>query len=68
MTDAYHVDGMSCQGCAASVSNAIRAKAPAAAVTVDLDTGVVAVDGADEAVVRTAVADAGFEFRGPVTA
>jgi len=56
---------MTCQGCARSVANAIKAAAPAVEVTVDLEANKVTVEGAaDEAVVAQAVADAGFEFAG----
>ncbi|WP_042700825.1 heavy-metal-associated domain-containing protein [Azospirillum sp. B506] len=66
MADAYKVDGMTCSGCARSVSNAITRAAPDAAVTVDLATGTVLVDGDVPAeVVRQAVEAAGFDFGGP---
>ncbi|MFD1624320.1 heavy-metal-associated domain-containing protein [Azospirillum griseum] len=65
MADAYKVDGMTCGGCARSVSNAIVKAAPNAAVTVDLASGRVMVDGGiAEDVVRQAVEDAGFDFVG----
>ncbi|ANC91253.1 copper chaperone [Azospirillum humicireducens] len=65
MADAYKVDGMTCGGCARSVSNAIIKAAPDAAVTVDLATGTVLVDGGIAAeVVRQAVEAAGFDFGG----
>ncbi|GLR78129.1 hypothetical protein GCM10007856_07990 [Azospirillum oryzae] len=65
MADAYKVDGMTCGGCARSVSNAITKAAPDAAVTVDLATGTVLVDGGVPAdVVRQAVEAAGFDFAG----
>lgn len=65
MADAYKVDGMTCGGCARSVSNAIVKAAPNAAVTVDLASGRVMVDGGiAEEVVRQAVEEAGFDFVG----
>ncbi|KAA0575322.1 heavy metal-associated domain-containing protein [Azospirillum sp. Sh1] len=65
MADAYKVDGMTCGGCARSVSNAITKAAPDAAVTVDLATGTVLVDGDVPAdVVRQAVEATGFDFAG----
>ena len=65
MADAYKVDGMTCGGCARSVSNAITKAAPDVAVTVDLATGTVLVDGGVPAdVVRQAVEAAGFDFAG----
>ncbi len=66
MADAYKVDGMTCGGCARSVSNAITKAAPNAAVTVDLATGTVLVEGGIPAdTVREAVEAAGFDFGGP---
>ncbi|ALG71463.1 heavy metal transporter [Azospirillum thiophilum] len=66
MADAYKVDGMTCGGCARSVSNAITKAAPDAAVTVDLATGTVLVEGGIPAdTVREAVEAAGFDFGGP---
>lgn len=62
---AYRVNGMTCQGCANAVSNAIKAAAPAAAVKVDLAAKTVTVEGNVAAeTVRAAVKDAGFEFAG----
>jgi copper chaperone len=65
MATTYRVNGMTCQGCARSVTNAIKAVSPVAQVTVDLDARTVAVDGpiAEDAV-KQAVGDAGFEFAG----
>ena len=61
----YTVTGMSCQGCANSVTNAIKAVAPDANVSVDLDGRKVTVDGFDDdTAVAQAVADAGFEYGG----
>lgn len=61
----YRVNGMTCQGCARSVTNAIKAVAPTAQVAVDLEAKTVAVDGlVGEEAVKQAVADAGFEFAG----
>ena len=63
----YRVDGMSCGGCAKSVTNAIKAVAPDAEVSVDLDAKTVTVNGLDDAAkVAAAVDDAGFEFGGAV--
>lgn len=61
----YRVDGMSCEGCARSVTAAIRKLAPDAAVEVDVSGGVVRVGGqADEDLVHRAVERAGFTWRG----
>jgi copper chaperone len=60
----YKVEGMTCGGCARSVESAIKAKAPAAEIVVDLDGAKVTVEGVAEDVVRQAVDDAGFTFAG----
>ena len=65
MGKTYNVNGMTCGGCANSVTNAIKTAADGVEVSVDLDAKTVTVEGAaDEAVVSKAVADAGFEFGG----
>ncbi|MGQ9367488.1 heavy-metal-associated domain-containing protein [Azospirillum sp. ST 5-10] len=64
MAEKYKVDGMTCGGCARSVTNAIVKLAPQARVDVDLPSGTVAVDGASDEVVRKAVESAGFDFHG----
>ncbi len=63
-SDTYKVLGMSCGGCAKSVTNAIQDAAPGADVVVDLDAKTVSVVGADAGAVQQAVEDAGFEFSG----
>lgn len=66
-TVSYRVDGMTCQGCARSVTNAITRLAPAAKVAVDLEAHTVAVTGSVTAAqVEDAVDGAGFTFGGPV--
>lgn len=61
----YRVDGMTCGGCAASVTNAIKAAASEVEVSVDLDAKTVKVEGmVDPVVIEQAVSDAGFEFKG----
>jgi len=68
MSRTYRVKGMSCSGCARSVGNAIRRHAPRSEVSVDLERGLVTVEGdAAEIVVREAVTEAGFEFAGAAT-
>ena len=63
----YRVDGMTCQGCASAVANAIKTAAPKATVKVDLAAKIVSVDGAVAAdTVAKAVKDAGFEYVGTV--
>ncbi|MEJ1298200.1 MAG: heavy-metal-associated domain-containing protein [Candidatus Sedimenticola sp. (ex Thyasira tokunagai)] len=66
MSKTYKVEGMSCGGCSSSVEQAIQSAAPGAGVQVELDGGLVTVDGVDDdAVVAKAVEDAGFTFVGP---
>ena len=64
MSDTYKVDGMTCGGCANSVTNAIKNLASNAEVHVDLEAKTVSVSGTDQDTVKQAVEDAGFEFRG----
>jgi len=64
MSKTYLVKGMTCGGCVRSVEAAIREQAPGAKVSVDLPTGKVTVEGADEAAVKRAVDDAGFTWAG----
>lgn len=66
MSSTYRVTGMSCGGCARSVETAIKALAPAATVSVDLEAKAVTVDGASADQVKQAVDDAGFGFEGAV--
>ena len=66
MTKKYRVLGMTCGGCASSVSKALQVAAPDAASEVDLDAKEVSVDGIpDDATVQSAVEGAGFEYGGP---
>ena len=64
----YLVGGMSCQGCVNAVTNAIKAAAPLAEVSVALDAAadslVTVAGSADEAPVIQAITEAGFEFHG----
>jgi copper chaperone len=67
MSQSYRVDGMTCGGCAASVTKAIQAVEPAAEVEVDLDKKTVTVRGLDDDdAIAGAVEDAGFDFGGRV--
>ena len=66
METTYKVDGMSCGGCAASLTRALKAAAPDLRCEVRLDPGGVRVEGAhDPKVIEQAVTDAGFAFGGP---
>ena len=66
MQKTYRVDGMTCGGCAQSVTRAIQALSGDATVNVDIEQKTVTVDGLDDddAIAR-AVTDAGFEYGGP---
>jgi copper chaperone len=66
MSKTYRVEGMTCEGCARSVTRAIQRRVPGTAVAVDLAAGRVTVTGAaaDGAAVAAAVNDAGFTFAG----
>ena len=64
-TKSYQVRGMSCGGCAASVTRAIQKADDSAGVDVDLASARVTVtSNLSEDAVRTAVEGAGFDFRG----
>jgi len=65
MSKTYKVEGMTCQGCANSVTNAIKAVAPESEISVDLDAKQITVLGLnDDAMIAKAVDDAGFDFGG----
>ncbi len=67
MARTYSVSGMSCDGCANSVTKAIQAAQPGATVEVDLEAKEVTVEGTDDNdLIRQAVEKAGFEFGGLV--
>lgn len=69
MTAKYKVSGMTCGGCARSVTNAITARDLSAKVEVDLPAGVVTIDGdLSEDTVKDAVEGAGFDFEGRAAA
>lgn len=61
----YKVEGMTCGGCASSVTKAIQKVAPSSQVQVTLESGRVRVLGEhEEGAVRDAVEGAGFDFLG----
>ena len=70
MAKVYKVLGMTCGGCASSVTKAIQAASPEAVVDVDLEANEVNVEGPggiiDDATIKQAVEGAGFEYAGPV--
>jgi len=62
----YKVGGMTCGGCARSVSAAIAKAGAGVAAEVELESGTVSVSGALSAeAVRQAVEQAGFDYLGP---
>ncbi|PHS78614.1 MAG: heavy metal transporter [Rhodospirillaceae bacterium] len=64
MSESYSVLGMTCGGCAKSVTNAIMDAASDATVSIDLDAKTVTVDGIDATTLKQVIEDAGFEFSG----
>ena len=69
MAKVYKVVGMTCDGCASSVTKAIQAALPATAVDVNLEANEVKVENPggiiDDATIKQAVESAGFEYAGP---
>lgn len=64
-TTIHLVEGMTCDGCARSVTRAVQRLDPGASVAVDLDRGRVTVRGGTEAVaVGAAIDAAGFTWKG----
>ncbi len=60
----FHVDNMTCGGCARAVTAAIRSVDPAATVRTDPPNRTVEVETThDEAALRAALAEAGFAAR-----
>jgi len=67
MSKRYKVEGMSCGGCVSSVEQAIKSAAPDVNVGVELESGLVTVEGVDDdGLIRQAVEDAGFTYVGTV--
>ncbi|MGB0671259.1 MAG: heavy-metal-associated domain-containing protein [Rhodospirillales bacterium] len=64
MSDTYRVDGMTCEGCAKSVTRALSENQSGVSVSVDLAAKTVSVTGLTEAQVSEAVEAAGFDFVG----
>jgi copper chaperone len=65
MSKTYKVSGMSCGGCATSVTKAIKSVAPEANISVDAATGLAIVDGnSDDSKVKAAIEAAGFGYEG----
>ena len=65
MEKSYRVKGVTCQGCATSVTRAFESLSPKLEADVSVEQGTVRIRGEhDEAVVKKAIEDAGFEFLG----
>ncbi len=65
MTSTYKVEGMSCEGCSSSVEQAIKNAFPTASVEVQLENGLVSIDGADnDELIQKVVEAAGFVYAG----
>ena len=59
------VEGISCQHCVKSVTEAVKSVASEASVDVSLDSGVVRIDGASEEqrpAIQDAIVDQGYEI------
>ncbi|CAB1277473.1 heavy-metal-associated domain-containing protein [Candidatus Nitrosacidococcus tergens] len=68
MEKIYKVGGMTCQGCARSVENAIINALPEATVTVDLEKKQVTVtDINNDTLVAKAIEESGFDYEGVVS-
>jgi copper chaperone len=65
MTTKYKIEGMTCNGCVRSVTNALES-ANATEVLVDLASKTVEVGTLGEDVVKQVIEDAGFDFGGRV--
>ena len=66
MKTTYTVNGMTCGGCAASITKALQARDGALSVEVDWKNNTVTVEGLSTEVVEQAVEDAGFDYVGPL--
>lgn len=61
MTTVYSVPGMTCQHCVDSVTAEVSAVPGVEAVDIDLAAKTVTVTGGDDAAVRAAIDEAGYE-------
>lgn len=65
MTNSYIVDGMSCGHCVQAVTNALKSIKEDADIQIDLDQKKVTISQIeDEAAIKEAIEDAGFDFMG----
>lgn len=62
MTTVYSVNGMTCQHCVNAITNEVSAVPGVESVEVDLAAKTVTVSGGDDAAVRAAIDEAGYEI------
>jgi copper ion binding protein len=62
MTTVYSVPGMTCQHCVQSVTTEVSAVAGVESVDVDLEAKTVTVVGGEDAAIRAAIDEAGYEI------
>jgi copper chaperone CopZ len=67
-TRIYEVPGISCGHCKAAIEGAVGEVADVASVVVDVDAKTVRVDGGDDAAVRAAIDEAGYDVEAVTTA
>jgi copper chaperone CopZ len=58
----YSVSGISCGHCKAAIEGEVAEVDGVDSVHVDIDAKTVAVDGGDDAAIRAAIADAGYDI------
>jgi copper chaperone len=61
-TRTYSVPDISCDHCVAAITGAVSPLAGVAEVAVDLEAKQVTVDGGDDAAIRAAIDDAGYDI------
>jgi copper chaperone len=67
-TRVYEVPGISCGHCKAAIEGAVGKVAGVGSVVVDVDAKNVRVDGGDDAAVRAAIDEAGYDVEAVTTA
>jgi copper chaperone CopZ len=67
-TRVYEVGGISCGHCKTAIEGAVGKVAGVASVVVDVDAKAVRVDGGDDAAVRAAIDEAGYDVDAVTTA
>lgn len=63
-TRQYSVPTMSCDHCRSSIESGVGALADVEQVSVDLEATTVSVTGGDDAAIRAAIGEAGYEVAG----